>query len=102
MLLSIHFVAAIPYKNLLAETSIAESSQESSYKYPTEFITTYLNDCVDIAGEHLEVEEARTLCKCTLKKFQTDYTYDQYKKLSPESKQDIGLTCFDEISLEEE
>ena len=94
--------SAIPYKNILAETSIGRESYQIAYEYPKNFQESYLSDCVEVASEHLETEDAQKICECTLNKFQSDYNYDEYKKLSPELKQDVGLVCFEEMPSEEE
>lgn len=94
--------SAIPYKTLLAETSTnKQSSNIIAYEYPQNFVTNYLEDCFEQASDHLEAEDAREVCDCTLDKFQNGYNYKEYKELSAESKQDIGLTCFEEMEPEE-
>ncbi len=93
--------SAIPYKTLLAETSTHKQSITIAYEYPQNFVKNYLEDCFEQASDHLEAEDARQVCDCTLDKFQTGYNYKEYKELSAESKQDIGLTCFEEMEPEE-
>ena len=89
-----------PAKNLLAESTRGEQNSQIAYSYPNNFVETYIQDCVAVATDHLETEDARKLCACTLKKFQNDYSYEQYKKLSEEEKQDVGMSCFDEMDAE--
>ncbi|MGF1488203.1 MAG: hypothetical protein ACFBSE_14045 [Prochloraceae cyanobacterium] len=95
-------LSVVPGKIVLAETLTRGQSYQIAYEYPKNFVETYTRDCIEQATDHLEIEDARKICKCTLDKFQDNYTYDRYKELSAESKQDIGLTCFEEMEPEEE
>ena len=95
-------LSLISGKTLLAETLTRGQSYQIAYKYPKNFEDNYIQDCMEHASEHLETEDAREICDCTLNKFLSDYDYNEYRELSAESKQDIGLTCFEEIETEAE
>lgn len=89
-----------PAKNLLAESVKEKESYQIADEYPKNFVETYTKDCVEQASDHLEKEDASKLCQCMIETYQKDYTYQEYRELSPEAQQDLGMNCFEEIDSE--
>lgn len=98
------FTLATERLNAVAQTNTA-------VQYPPEYTREYMQDCVEASMvEGLPKEEAKTLCTCTLNRFQQQYTLDEFKKLTEASKTDrtaadalitVGESCMEEILYEQ-
>lgn len=70
----------------------------------------YRKECMQRAtGEGLPQDVAQDLCSCTIKRFQSQYNFTQFRTLVVKSKNDptaartltaVGETCFDEVLYE--
>ncbi len=94
-------LSPVACNNLLAAEKESPETQQIAQKYPPDFIDDYMNSCTQLAAEELPQEEAKQLCTCTINQFQAQYTLDEFKKLAPEAKEDVGYSCFEEILYEE-
>jgi len=93
-----------PFKTLAQETA--------NNQYPEDFVNQYMTDCKERAlSEGVPPEDADTFCICTLNKFQSQYTFEEFKQLTSDSKEnqdaadnlsEVGYVCFDEILFEDE
>ncbi|MBE9167363.1 hypothetical protein IQ238_07420 [Pleurocapsales cyanobacterium LEGE 06147] len=102
--LSFFFALATEGIKAVAQTNTAN-------RYPPEYVREYMEDCVkESMAEGLPEEEAKTLCTCTLNRFQQQYTLDEFKKLTEASKTDqtaadalitVGESCLEEILYEQ-
>jgi hypothetical protein len=98
------FTLATERLNAVAQTNTANP-------YPPEYVREYTEDCIKASmTEGLLEEEAKTLCTCTLNRFQQQYTLDEFKKLTEASKTDrtaadalvtVGESCLEEILYEQ-
>ena len=73
-----HFYSSLLLLSLFATggVAIAESSVESDKpnQYPEEFLQQYSGECMQTSVEEgLAESEAKTLCECTITKFQSQY-----------------------------
>jgi uncharacterized membrane protein len=88
-----------------AESLIAQ--QIPKYQYPQDFVADYLKTCNQRAmSQGLAKEDANTMCNCTLNKFQSQYSVEQFKKLRQDSinnqqathtLNEVGYSCLDQI-----
>ncbi len=85
-----------------SETQNLGDEEYTAREYPANFPTTYHNECMVQAKEHLSEGDAGKICVCTLKRFQVLYSYPEYQKLSKEEKNDVGLHCANEVLSSEE
>ena len=93
--------------------AVARASSESkdSNRYPQEFIEEYTTECMQTSmGEGLAESEAKTLCNCTINKFQSKYRLEEFKQLTIDSANDdeakatlveVGQVCFEQILYEQ-
>ena len=82
-------------------------SSVTTYQYPQDYTQEYLQDCMQTTmGEGLVEEDAKTLCNCTLKKFQQKYSLTEFKQLTASSQTDensatklieVGESCLETI-----
>ncbi|GAB4231995.1 MAG: hypothetical protein Kow0049_14610 [Stanieria sp.] len=103
------FFVSININNLFAVAQ-DNQSQPKTNTYPPEYISEYLQNCVKTSmQEGLLQPEAKTLCDCTLNKFQQKYTLEEFKQLTAASKTDqtaadalveVGQLCFETILYE--
>jgi len=110
-----HFSSSLLALSLLTfgSAAIAQSSTESnnSTQYPEEFRQEYATECLQTSmGEGLGEEEAKSLCDCTLNKFQSQYQLEEFKQLTINSRDnkkaeavlvEVGQVCFEEILYEQ-
>lgn len=101
--------------SLLASGGIAvaegSADPEPKNQYTPEFLQSYTQECVQTSmGEGLESTEAQKLCKCTLQKFQQQYSQAEFSQLTTASAKDeksktalieVGQVCFEQILYEE-
>lgn len=83
---------------------------ETTHQYPQDYVRNYLQDCIQTSmGEGLAEAEAKTLCDCTLNKFQQKYSLQEFKQLTATSETDdtaanalieVGELCFETILFE--
>lgn len=102
-------IAAINSNNLFALAQDKQTQTKANI-YPPEYIKEYLQNCVKTSmQEGLLEPEAKTLCDCTLNKFQQKYTLEKFKQLTAASKTDrsaadalveVGQVCFETILYE--
>ncbi len=106
--LSLISALLLAFSFILYDSSLAVEEKNSvspevvPNEYPDIFVGSYINQCTELAGVDLPQEDAHNLCKCTLKNFQARYSYEQYKELSQETKEDIGLSCFEKVLYPDE
>lgn len=98
---------------LTGTTVVAENIQKSdnSHQYPEEFKQSYAQECIQTSmTEGLTEQEAQKLCNCTIDKFQSQYSLEEFQQLTTASRQDkkaetalveVGQVCFEEILYEE-
>lgn len=99
---------------LIASEGIsAQNAPESqkSYQYPDEFVRGYAQECMQTSmAEGLAEVEAKQLCNCTLDKFQSQYSLDEFKELTANSVSDkkaeatlieVGQVCFEQMLYEQ-
>lgn len=77
----------------------------TTYQYPQDYTQNYLQDCIQTSMlEGLGEEDAKTLCNCTLNKFQQKYSLAEFKQLAATSQTDdnaaIPLIEVGELCLE--
>ena len=82
-------------------------SSVTTYQYPQDYVQNYLQDCIQTAmREGLVEEDAKTLCGCTLNKFQQKYSLTEFKQLTASSQTDensatklieVGESCLETI-----
>jgi hypothetical protein len=92
----------------LAKENLGSNAIE---KYPPEFVQDYSQECLQTSMlEGLEAPEARKLCRCTIDKFQNQYTLEEFKQLTAKSATDqtaentlveVGQVCFEQILYEQ-
>ena len=76
-------------------------------RYPDSYVSNYLKSCMQRSqAEGLPQEQAQSLCSCTISRFQSQYTIEQFKALTEAAKDnpeaaaaltDVGESCFEEI-----
>jgi hypothetical protein len=103
------FFVSININNLFAVAQDNQSKPKTN-TYPPEYVIEYLQNCVKTSmQEGLLQPEAKTLCDCTLNKFQQKYTLEEFKRLTAASKTDqtaadalveVGQLCFETILYE--
>ena len=80
-----------------------ETQTTTKHIYPEAFVSDYLAECQKLAiAEDLLPEDAKTLCDCTINSFQEKYSFEEYKQLDQETKEEVGYDCFDQILYEDE
>jgi hypothetical protein len=94
-------ISLIASSGLQAAEKTNTTQKAALNRYPQDFTNNYMKSCNAVAGKELPSKEAQELCTCTLKNFQSRYSYDQYKKLSQETREEVGYSCFDSILYEE-
>ncbi len=72
-------------------------------QYPQEIVKAYLNGCSQRSvQEGLTQQQAKIVCQCTINRFQSQYSFDQFLKLytqaqktkeSPDEFVDVGIDC---------
>ena len=83
------------------------SSAENN-QYPQEYVADYMNSCAENAiARGLPPEMAPELCSCTINKFQSKYTLDQFTQLRQqadanepavvESFLEVGFQCVENM-----
>lgn len=87
------------------------AQQPERHQYPANFVTDYMKDChKSVIDRDIPAEEADTLCKCTLNKFQSQYSVSEFQTLVRNSKKDkktaskltdVGNACFEQILYEQ-
>jgi hypothetical protein len=90
---------------------VAIAQQPERHQYPANFVADYMKDChKSVIARDIPVEEADTLCKCTLNKFQSQYSVSEFQTLVRNSKKDkktaskltdVGNACFEQILYEQ-
>ncbi len=93
----------------IAATNAAKSGAVEAY--PPEFLEDYAQECIQTSvGEGLSEPEAKTLCQCTIREFQQQYTLKEFKELTAAAETDetannslieVGQICFESILYEE-
>jgi hypothetical protein len=93
------------------QNGMAIAQQPNRHQYPVDFVTDYMKDChKSVVARDIPAEEADTLCKCTLNKFQSQYSVSEFQTLVRNSKKDkkaagklteVGNTCFEQILYEQ-
>ena len=89
-------------------TNAVPSPTVPENKYPESIVEAYLLNCAQMAAEQgLVEEEAQSICQCTIGKFQSIYTLEQFQQLTNASANnnedaeatltEIGYTCFEEM-----
>ena len=89
-------------------TNAVPSPTVTGNKYPESVIKDYLLNCAQIAAEQgLVGEEAQSICQCTIGKFQSTHTLEQFQQLTKASANnnknaeatltEVGYTCFEEM-----
>lgn len=97
---------------LLALSPFETMAQETpKNQYPEDFVQQYMADCKERSvTEGVPPEDTETFCTCTLNEFQSQYTLEQFKKLTADSKEnqdaadalsEVGFSCFEPILYEE-
>lgn len=83
---------------------LSETSDSTTvHSYPEDFLEEYFVECRKLAiAEGLSEEDAQVLCDCTINKFQSQYSFEEYQQLTPEQREEIGYACFEDILYEEE
>ena len=86
-------------------TAIAQTTDDDSGVYPGEFVRDYNQECIQTSmTEGLESTEAEQLCDCTINKFQSKYSLEEFKQLMAASVRDkkaemalveVGQVCFE-------
>ena len=71
--------------------------------YPQKIVKAYLNGCSQRSvQEGLTQQQAEIVCQCTINRFQSQYSFDQFLKLytqaqktkeSPDEFVDVGIDC---------
>ncbi len=95
---------------ILGLTSILAETEPN--QYPQEFVADYMNNCTKSATTRgLPPEMAPELCSCTIAKFQTQYTVDQFAQLRQQADenepevvdnfQEVGFECLESMLYEE-
>lgn len=105
LLTLIPFVLPLTAYSAKAETLIAQ--QTSKNQYPQDFVVDYMKTCTKRAtSQGLVQDDANTMCSCTLNKFQSQYSVEQFKKLRQDSQNnqeaaqilsEVGYSCLDQI-----
>ncbi|AFZ35609.1 hypothetical protein Sta7437_2057 [Stanieria cyanosphaera PCC 7437] len=110
--LIVSFLGFFSLANINSLLAVAQDNQSQlqTNTYPPEYISEYLQNCVKTSmQEGLLEPEAKTLCDCTLKKFQQKYTLEEFKQLTAASQTDqtasdalveVGQLCFETILYE--
>ena len=80
-------------------------------QYPAPFVQGYNQECVKTSIEEgLAEAEAKTLCDCTIKEFEQQYSLEEFQQLTnasatEESAQtaliEVGQFCFEQILYEQ-
>ena len=75
--------------------------------YPDSYVSNYLKSCMQRSiAEGLPQAQAQSLCSCTINRFQSQYTIDEFKGLIEAAKDnqeaaatltEVGESCFEEI-----
>ncbi|GAB4525746.1 MAG: hypothetical protein Tsb0014_05360 [Pleurocapsa sp.] len=99
---------------LISSSAVAAETQDNpnvTETYPTEFVSDYTKECTQTSMEEgLTDTEAKTLCQCTIDEFQSQYTLEEFKKLTAASATDenasntlieVGQGCFESILYEQ-
>lgn len=96
-----------------AETEPKQSATlGNAFDYPQEFVADYMNNCTKSATTRgLPPEMAPELCSCTIAKFQTQYTVDQFAQLRQQADEnepevvdnflEVGFECLESILYED-
>ncbi|BAU65368.1 hypothetical protein STA3757_27530 [Stanieria sp. NIES-3757] len=110
LIISFIYYLSLTNTNSLSAIAQANQSQPQTNTYPPEYIKEYLQNCLKTSmQEGLLQPEAKTLCDCTLNKFQHKYTLEEFKQLTAASKTDqaaadalveVGQLCFETILYE--
>ncbi len=97
----------IASEGVSAQSTVRSSDSD---RYPDEFVRGYGQECMQTSmGEGLAEAEAKQLCSCTIDKFQSKYSLDEFKQLTAASVSDkkaeatlveVGQVCFEEILYE--
>ncbi len=97
--------------SFLAVGSLTVVNAKETHQYPAEFVQNYNQECIQTSmGEGLDEVGAKKLCKCTLNKFQQQYSLEEFKKLTAASATDqqaqnnlveVGQVCFEQILYEQ-
>ena len=76
-------------------------------RYPDSYVSNYLKNCMQrTLAEGLPQEQAQSLCDCTINRFQSQFTIDEFKTLTEAAKDkpeaaaalsEVGESCFEEI-----
>ena len=106
------FFLALSLSSTSTKVLAQDSVKENNRQYPDEFVRDYNRECVQTSiTEGLEETEAQQLCGCTLDKFQSQYSLEEFKQLTAASvnyKQaeatlvEVGQVCFEEILYSQE
>lgn len=104
LLFSPSLILANPAKQSTGGRITQSASLPSSFE-------DYRQECLQRAKkEGLTPDVSKDLCNCTIKKFQSQYTFSQFRALVQKSKSDrtasrtltsVGEACFDQILYEE-
>ena len=96
---------------LLMTNAVMAQTDSNSNRYPQEFLAQYASECMQTSmAEGLAEAEAKTLCDCTINKFQNKYELEEFKQLTIDSAQDenakatlieVGQVCFEQILYEQ-
>lgn len=80
--------------------SVTSANAQEQQGYTDEFISNYINSCTN--GRSSEI---RSICECTLRKIQEEYTFEEYKRTNaevlasgklPKPLADIIISCHSE------
>ncbi|CAD5959980.1 hypothetical protein PCC9214_03122 [Planktothrix tepida] len=79
------------------------SQPKPKYQYPQEIVNTYISSCRQRSiQEGLTEQQAKTVCQCTINRFQSQYSFEQFLKIytqaqktkeSPDEFVDVGIDC---------
>lgn len=85
---------------------IAQSNQGN--RYPQNFINDYMKSCRQSAVKQgVSQQQADQLCTCTINRFQSRFTLDQFRALRQQAQQtretpevftEIGLACAEQLT----
>ncbi|NJL84354.1 MAG: hypothetical protein HC890_18105 [Chloroflexaceae bacterium] len=94
---------------MLASAATAQSARPAAY--PSDFVSNYLRNCIARSqAQGLEVAESRQLCDCTLKQFQQQYSFNEFKQLTASARTNpqaqanltkVGEACFEAVLFQE-
>lgn len=88
----------------------SSSTSSDSHQYPDEFKQDYARECIQTSmTEGLAETEAKQLCNCTISKFQSQYSLEEFQQLTAASVKDkqaemtlveVGQVCFEQMLYE--